>query len=220
MLVDLPSACVKPHVVCSLFVNTEAPAQHPHPPTHMHTQTVGSSHGGIVSLLETFSRSEPEPLLRRLSPPCQEPLFFSLTVCAADADKGADPAGTVTSFSTADGCCLAGCAARLKEVRFVGHEDTRTIAYAGLENRASPLRTAAPKTNPTDNQTDQVVAAGCWGQLLSLLCNDTLALPAGQSWLELPESDPRRARLRRLSFEEMRVAYDIAYLTSRFQAGM
>ncbi|GBF96602.1 hypothetical protein Rsub_09348 [Raphidocelis subcapitata] len=66
----------------------------------------------------------------------------------------------------------------------------------------------------------QVIDSGCWAELERLLCNASLALPAGGAWLELPESDPRRLALRALSYGELRVAYDISFLTRTFGAGI
>lgn len=142
---------------------------------------LASRRGGIVSLLETFSRSDPAPLLRRVSAACQRPLLLSITRCAADADRAADPAGALSSLSTTDGCCLESCAAGLRAA----------------------------------------VAAGCWDELLSYVCNDTLALPplppAGGA---APAAAAGGGASAALSYAELRVAYDVQFLTATFGAGM
>ncbi|KAI8476552.1 MAG: hypothetical protein J3K34DRAFT_400766 [Monoraphidium minutum] len=55
------------------------------------------------------------PIASALGAPCAAPLRRALLSCGGDHNRFADPAATVTSLATLDGCCLSECAARLKE---------------------------------------------------------------------------------------------------------
>lgn len=81
-----------------------------------------------------------------------------------------------------------------------------------------PLRAPLPPIPPA--RAAQAVASGCWGELERLLCNASYSMPPDGAWMELPESDPRKSKLRALPYGELRIAYDISFLTRTFGAGM